>query len=265
MRFVVAGILTVAISGGSGVSDADAPALRKPGTLTVCSYTHFTPISYGVGEGYEADLVRAVAHHWGVEPKFLPIDEFDGIWLTPTGPEPGCDMAIGGISPTPERQAQGAVFGPGTAAFSQSLLVRKADHNSGKLTVYSSFAGTGMIIGVVPGTTGESYARQRAAEAGLPDSVFREYPSEDELLPALRADEIDAIARGEIGNRYQQLLDPALLTIDLRDFGESFAMALDPSNPDLPAALAGALDVVRAGGAIGYPEWLHDPDVFGDR
>lgn len=265
MRAVLAGVLTVALSGGGWSAEAHAPPLRVAGMLTVCAYTHFTPVSYGDGEGYEADLVRAVARHWNVEPVFIPIDRFDGIWLTPTGPEPGCDLAIGGISPTPERRAQGAVFGPGTASFSQSLLVRRADYDSEKITGYSSFAGTTMVIGVVPGTTGESYARQRAAEAALPDSVFRVYPSEDELLPALRAGAIDAIARGEIGNRYQQTLDPSMVTIDLRDFGESFAMALDPANPDLHAALAGALDTVREHGAIGYSDWLNDPEVFDDR
>lgn len=264
MRYVISAILTFALFGGGGDSAAEAPGLRRPGTLTVCAYAHFTPISYGVGEGYEADLVRAVARQWNVKPNFLPINQFDGIWLTPVGPEPGCDLAIGGISPTPERLSQGAVFGPGTASFAQSLLVRKTDLDNGKVTGYGSFAGTDMLIGVVPGTTGESYARQRAAEAALPGSVFREYPSEDELLPALRSGAIDAIARGEIGNRYQQTLDPTLVTIDLRDFGESFAMALDPSNTILPGALGDALDVVREGGTIGYTDWLNDPRVFGE-
>lgn len=67
------------MSGGDGSPDLETPTLRMPGTLTVCAYTHFTPISYGVGEGYEADLVRAIARHWGVTTTFLPVDQFDGI------------------------------------------------------------------------------------------------------------------------------------------------------------------------------------------
>ncbi|MBU3750659.1 MAG: amino acid ABC transporter substrate-binding protein [Mycobacterium sp.] len=265
MHFAAAATLTWILFASGPSPDSAGPQLRHAGTLTVCSYAHFAPISYSDGQGYEADLLRAVARHWAVHPRFVPIEKFDGIWLAPAGPEPGCDVAIGGISPTAERRAQGAVFGPGTASFAQSLLVRRSDFDSGRITGYRSFAGTAMAIGVVPGTTGESYARQRAAEAGLPETVFRSYPSEDDLLPALKSGVIDAIARGEIGNRYQQSLDPSLLTIDLRDFGESFAMALDPANPGLPDALARTLNEVRAGGALGYPEWLIDPHVFDAR
>jgi len=258
----IAGVLILTAFGAGGPGGTTEPVLRTAGTLTVCAYAHFTPISYGVGQGYEADLLRAVARRWGVQPAFIPIEVFDGIWLAPVGPDPGCDVAIGGISPTAEREAQGAVFGPRTASFAQSLLVRKQDFDSGRVTGFPSFAGTSMVIGVVPGTTGAMYARQRADEASLPATVLREYPSEDELLPALKAGEIQAIARGEIGNRYQQQLDPALLTIDLRDFGEGFAMALDPANATLPDALSRTLIEVSDGGAVGYPQWSENPRVF---
>ena len=140
--------------------------------------------------------------------------------------------------------------------------MRKGDFDSGKITDYSSFAGTSMVIGVVPGTTGESYARQRAQEAGLPMSALRQYPSEAELLPALRSGEIDAIARGEIGNRYQQSLDPTLVTIALRDFGEGFAISVDPANQELQSALADGIDTVTKGGTIGYQQWAENPQVF---
>lgn len=259
----IAGVLLLTMFGAGGPSGATAPVLRTPGTLTVCAYAHFTPISYGAGQGYEADLARAVARQWGVQAAFIPIEVFDGIWLAPARTDPGCDIAIGGISPTAERERQGAVFGPTTASFAQSLLVRAGDYGSGRITGYGSFAGTSMVIGVVPGTTGASYAAQRAAEASLPPTVLRDYPSEDELLVALDRGEIQAIARGEIGNRYQQQLDPTLITIDLRDFGEGFAMALDPANATLPDALTDALAAVTDGGTIGYPQWSADPGVFG--
>lgn len=237
-----------------------SPQLRKAGVITVCSYTQFAPISYGHGEGYEADMLRAIADQWRVGIEFIPVEQFDGIWLTPS--RLGCDIAIGGITPTQERKDQGAVFSPTTASFAQSLLVRRADYDSGKIINYGSFVGTKMIIGVVPGTTGESFAWQRAAEAGLPRSVFRQYEGEDELLVALKRGEIDAIARGEVGNRYQQGLDAELLTIDLRDFGEGFAMSLDPANVDLQKQFAEALASITQGGTAGFRQWAADHGVF---
>ncbi len=159
MRRGAAGIVALAALSagcGSGSPASWAPALRTPGTLGVCSYAHFAPVSYGDGRGYEPDLLRAVAERWNVEVSFRPVEEFGGIWLAPSNPALGCDLAVGGITPTEQRVREGAVFGPTTARFAQSLLVRTADYESGRITGYRSFAGTAMVIGVVPGTTGES-------------------------------------------------------------------------------------------------------------
>ncbi|MFO1539244.1 MAG: substrate-binding periplasmic protein [Chloroflexota bacterium] len=246
----------------SPATAAIPPVLRTEGTLAVCSYRHFAPVSFGEGEGYEADLVRAIAAVWGVAVSFTPIETFDGIWLTPSDPALGCDLAIGGITPTEARIEQGATFSPLTARYAQTLLVRRADVDSGRIAGYPSFAGTDMVIGVVPGTTGEEYGRIRAAEAGLAETAIRTYPSEDELLVALAAGEIDAIARGEIGNRYQESIDPSVVTVDPRDFGDGFGFALDPANPDLIAAIAATLGLVTADGTIGFADWLADPGIF---
>lgn len=237
-----------------------APSLRQEGLLTVCNYTQFAPISHGDGQGYEPDLLRAIAARWGVSISFTQVEQFDGIWLTPS--RLGCDIAVGGMTPTQEREKQGAVFSPTTASFAQSLLVRRSDYESGRIVGYKSFAGTHMTIGVVPGTTGESFAWRRGAEAGLPTSVFRQYEGEDALLAALKSGEIDAIARGEVGNRYQQSRDPSLLTIDLRDFGEGFAMSIDPVNVDLQKQLAEALTSITKDGKVGFRQWSDDPGVF---
>lgn len=259
------GAIALAVSLAACGASTSSPPLRTEGTLSVCSYAEFTPISYGDGEGYEADLVRSIARSWDVEVTFTPTEVFDGIWMLPSDPAQECDIAIGGITPTDERKAQGAVFSPTTATFSQSLLVRRADFDSGKITDYPSFAGTDMVIGVVPGTTGESYAQQRAEEAGLPPTVLRQYPSEAELLVALRDGEIDAIARGQIGNEYQESQEPSVVTIARRSFGEGFAISVDPANAELQAALAQAIAQATKDGTVGYPEWLADPTVFDRR
>lgn len=237
-----------------------SPRLRQDGTLAVCNYTQFAPISYGLGQGYEPDLLRAVAGRWGVKVRFIPVDQFDGIWHVHS--RHGCDVAVGGITPTLERAGQGAVFTPVTASFAQSLLVRRADYDGGRVTGYRSFVGANMTIGVVPGTTGESFAWLRGADVGLPRQVFRQFAGENQLIAALKRGEIAAIARGEIGNLYQQARDPFLVTVDRRDFGEGFAMSVDPGNIGLQRQLAEALLLITKNGKIGFLQWINNPGIF---
>jgi ABC-type amino acid transport substrate-binding protein len=257
-------IALIALLSGCGASQQGAPPTAD-GKLAVCSYDAFAPISYGDGKGYEADLIRSIARQWGMEIEFRPISTFEGIWLLPGKKRTdgrACDVAIGGLTPTAERKRQGAVFSSVSARYSQSLLVRKSDYTSGEITGYPSFRTGEKIIGVVPGTTGAIYARQQAREAGVPPSAIRDYPSESELLPALENGEIGAIARGEIGNAYQQEKNPDLITIARRNFGDSFAISVDPGNPDLQSALAEAVERKTRNGVVSVAQWRRDPGLF---
>jgi ABC-type amino acid transport substrate-binding protein len=232
-------------------------------TLNVCSYSEFKPISYGNGRGYEADLLRAIAKSWHVNIQFHPIKTYENIWLLPLSNKSLCDVAIGGITPAPYRHAQGAVFSIGTGTFSQSLLVRESDYQTQRIVSYTSFKHSSMKIGVVPGTTGEVYAHQRARAAGLPATIFKQYASESELLPALLNGDIDAIARGEVGNEYQASLDKNLVTIAKQNFAESFTIALKPTScQHLRHAMNDAIRKVNKNGKITFKDWMKDHEVF---
>jgi ABC-type amino acid transport substrate-binding protein len=206
---------------------------KKPNTLSVCSYSEFQPVSYGNGLGYEADLIRSIAKQWHVKVQFYPQKIYEGIWLLPLNPKYTCDIAIGGITPAAYRIKQGARFTISTLSFDQSLLVRKKDYDSGRITSYHSFKHTPMKIGVVPGTTGEKYALMRVKANGLPMTTLVQYKSESELLPALKNRKIDAIARGAIGNDYQACKNPGFITIARKNFDEGFAISVDPANKNL--------------------------------
>jgi ABC-type amino acid transport substrate-binding protein len=218
---------------------------KKPNTLSVCSYSEFRPVSYGTGLGYEADLVRAIAKQWHVKVKFYPQKIYEGIWLLPSNPKFTCDIAIGGITPAAYRIKQGARFTSITLSFDQSLLVRKKDYESGRITSYHSFKNTSMKIGVVPGTTGEKYAIVRAKANGLPLTTLVQYKSESELLPALKNGKIDAIARGSIGNDYQARQNPGFITIARKNFHEGFAISVDPANKNLLHLLDNAIQSAK--------------------
>lgn len=236
--------------------------LKEPGTLNVCSYDAFTPISYGKGQGFEADLLKAIANSWGVKIKFFSESMYEGLWRLPSRDYTRCDVAIGGFTPFKDRMKEGVAFSIPTASFRQSLLIRKKDYETGRIKSYESFKNTSMTIGVVPGTTGEFFAKKIASEKNIPGNVFISYPNESELLKALRKGKIDAIARGEIGNDYQVSCHNELMTIARRDFNESFAFALAKSNPEFSYAINKAILKITHQNKIQYSDWLKDNNIF---
>ena len=122
-----------------------------------------------------------------------------------------------------------------------------------------------MKIGVVPGTTGERFAHLRAKAAGLPLEVFKTCNGESALLPDLMSGKVDAIARGEIGNDYQAMINPGVVTIDKYDFHEGFVFAIDGNNKQLVTAINHAIEDITDHGRITYSQWLQNPDVFAQR
>jgi ABC-type amino acid transport substrate-binding protein len=250
---------------GPNGANASNITFKKPDLLTVCSYSEFKPVIYGAGEGYEADLLRAVAELWQVDIRFFPERIYEGIWRLPSRAYTLCDVSAGGMSPTKGRMEEDAEFSTMTTMFNQSLLIRKQDFTSGRIVAYRSFKNTPMKIGVVPGTTGEKYAYARAKENDLPTSLFVQYASESDLLPALLNHKIDAIARGEIGNEYQASLNSNLMTIAKKKCNEGFAFGVDKSNTGLLLRLNQAIHDITNNGAITYDDWLKNHDVFSRR
>lgn len=236
--------------------------LVAPERLTVCSYSAFEPVTFGDGDGFEADLLRAVARRLGIAVRFLPTVEFDGIWRRPLERPRWCDLASGGLSSTQPRIDEGVVFTRPHYANRQTLLVRTDDFERG-LRDYTDFDDRVHVIGVVPGTTGETFAWQRAREANKDERrLVRGYPSEDELIAALRTKAIDAIARGAPGNLFQASRDSAFTVTAYRDFGEGFAFAMDPTSDALREVISQTVNGVTRGGAIGLEQWLADNGAF---
>lgn len=236
---------------------------KVPNVLNVIAYSEFEPISYGVdGQGFESDLLRAIAASWNMPIEFHSVTLYDDIWMLPSQASQLADIAMGGITPSPARLQQGAVFSVGTTSFAQSLLVRKEDVELGRIDSYRSFKINQFKIGVVPGTTGELYASRRAKENNLPNNTIVTYESESLLIPALLAGEIDAVARGEIGNDFQELKHEELINFERKDFYEHFSFALDNKNHHLAVALNTAIKLLTDDGIIDYTHWRMNKEVF---
>lgn len=90
--------------------------------------------------------------------------------------------------------------------------------------------------------------------------------TESEQARALRAREVDALARGEIGNRtLAQAAGGAFVLTALDDAVEYGGFTVDVDEPELLACLDETLDWLTDDRAIGYADWLANPNVFAER
>ena len=86
---------------------------------------------------------------------------------------------------------------------------------------------------------------------------------ESELLEALTEGRIDAVARGEIGNRSAAYAtNDAFVVSVLDDQVEYGGFTLSLADTELAACIDARLNYLTDDGNIGYGEWLADPKVF---
>lgn len=101
----------------------------------------------------------------------------------------------------------------------------------------------------------------RPASAARPHVVY--YPDDAALIEALAAGRIDAVARGEIGNRADARTHDGTLAVTALDSRvETGGFALAAQDAPLAACLDRSIAWLTDGGRIGYQEWLDDPAVF---
>ena len=86
---------------------------------------------------------------------------------------------------------------------------------------------------------------------------------EAELLAALLDGRIDALARGEVGNRdAAHAHGDAFVVALLDDAVERGGFTLDVERADLAACMSDRIDFLTDEMSIGYADWLRDPSVF---
>ena len=171
-------------------------------------------------------------------------------------------LQLPGIDPNSRESSSLVSYSLPTANYSQSLLVKTKHFDNETIKNYQSFTHPALKIGVIGNTTGEKYARQRMKENNVDENLLILFETEDEMLEALATDKIFAIARGSIGNEYQELTNPTFKTIELKSFGEEMAYSVDGKNHDLLKALNLAIQSITKNNKISYPQWLKDHNVF---
>ena len=98
----------------------------------------------------------------------------------------------------------------------------------------------------------------------MPQVVYLSDDSEEsEMLDALRNGDIDAIARGEVGNRDASHEHPDEFGVTAFDEAiERGGFTLSIQDADLATCLNNKIDYLTDGGRIDYAEWRQDPSIF---
>lgn len=226
--------------GGSGSGTATDVRTVKSGTLTVCSDIPYAPFEFEEGGrqvGIDIELVQAIAGELRLQPVIKDTD-FDGIFAALAAGQ--CDMIASSVSITEERR-QNNDFTQGYYEIRQSLLVRKADADR-----YRTLEDLrGRTIGVQSGTTGETYAQDKAGGAGF---SIRSFTGVDEMFTALQASQIDGIVQDLPINAYNAQKTGQTAVTRLDSPPEQYGFVIRKGNTALRDAADGALAKVRSDG-----------------
>jgi polar amino acid transport system substrate-binding protein len=190
--FATAAVLALSLSacgGGSdrGGSDDKAKAagitLVKPGKLTICTHLPYKPFQYKDGTkvvGFDVDLLDLVAKDLGLEQEVVNI-EWSQVTSGAAFQAKKCDMGMGAMTITPERQAAISITEPYMDA-TQVLMAKK---DSGIKTLADL---KGKKIGAQADTTGKKYADENAAANGYTVIPFNDLALQENNVKSGRVD-----------------------------------------------------------------------------
>lgn len=195
-------------------------------------------------EGFEVDLMAAVAEKMGLESVWLPKMDFDAI--IPLIKQGGkADVGVANFTITDERKQEIDFTDPYYVA--NIGFVTKADATA---TSAEDFNVEGMRIGAQSGTTGEAWAKENLPNAEvvamIPSTAMLSVQSSGEGSDSLDAMVCDLpVATSLIEKSYSDLN-----VLESIATGDEFGIVVSKDNPELTKALNKALAELQADGTI---------------
>ncbi|MGW7683808.1 ABC transporter substrate-binding protein [Kribbella sp. NPDC054772] len=259
--FAAAAVLALTLSacgGGSdgGGSDDKAKAagitLVKPGKLTICTHLPYKPFQYKDGTkvvGFDVDLLDLVAKDLGLEQEVVNI-EWSQVTSGAAFQAKKCDMGMGAMTITPERQAAISITAPYMDA-TQVLMTKK---DSGIKTLADL---KGKKIGAQADTTGKKYADEKSAANGYTVIPFNDLALQENNVKSGRVD----AAINDNGVLYDFVKEnPDMAVVAEFDTGEQYGFGAlkDGSGPKLVAKFNDLLTAAKSDGKYNeiYKKWF---------
>jgi polar amino acid transport system substrate-binding protein len=241
---------------GSGGSEDKAKAagitLVKPGKLTVCTHLPYKPFQYKDGSdvvGFDVDLLNLVADDLGVKQDVVNIE-----WAQVTSgaafKAKKCDMGMGAMTITPERQAAISITDPYMDA-TQVLMAKK---DSG-ITSLADLRGK--KLGAQADTTGKKYADENAQANGYTVIPFNDLALQENNVKSGRV----AAAINDNGVLYDFVKDnPDMAVVAEFNTGEQYGFGAlkDGSGPKLVGKFNELLTKAKSDGKYNeiYKKWF---------
>lgn len=259
---LAAALSLLAATLSSGLQAAESkPSFVESGSFNVCSDPTFPPLEFfektGDREpsGFDTDLIRALAKHWGVQPRFI-VTEFTG--LLPGLDAKRCDAVISGTLITPERtQKLNAV-----AYLTSATIVFGSGKSDLRLTSLDDLSGK--VVAVQSGTRYVAIMEKLNAEltaAGKTPATLQTYPKGSDVAQQVLVGRAAAGLSQDTELAYRELQTPgqfrALYSFPEKDI---FGAYLRP-NPQDQAAVQAAVEALKADGTLQAiaEKWKLDP------
>jgi cyclohexadienyl dehydratase len=198
------------MSGAGSATAAPVPASRLDevlarGTLRACTTGDYKPYSFDKGngqfEGIDIDMAESLARSLGVK-----VDYVKTSWSNLMNDFVAkCDIGIGGVSPSLERQKH-AFFTQPYAVDGKTPIVRCDDVNRYQTIAEIDQPETRVIVN--PGGTNERFARQY-----LPHANLTVYPDNVTIFQQILAGKADVMVTDASETLLQQKLNPGLCSV----------------------------------------------------
>ncbi|MCC6098986.1 MAG: ABC transporter substrate-binding protein [Olsenella sp.] len=241
-----------ASNNSSGDSDSTAAAtevadykLIKDGTLTVAYSNGFPPMEFSTEDGsdtqgFDIDLIKAVADKLGLECKILPSQNFDT--LIPTIKTGGtADVAVSSITITDERGEEVDFTNPYLASNQAILALKTSSYDTA-----DDFNKSGVKVSATAGSTGEAWA-----EENLPNATFVPVDSYvDSFTGCLTGLYTAVVADLPVANYLVKTSYDGLKVCVEIPTGEEYGIAVSKENPNLTKAINNALSDLDSDGTM---------------
>jgi cyclohexadienyl dehydratase len=189
----------------AGGSQLDA--IQQSGALNVCTTGDYKPFTFKTGpdsyEGIDIELAKSLAKAIGVEAKFVQTKWADLVADFTSG---RCDVAMGGISVTLDRQKR-AFFSAPYLVNGKAPIARCADKQ--KFQSVADIDRPEVTVIVNPGGTNERFVRQNLKQAKI--EVF---PDNVTIFDQVLQGKADLMVAESIETKVQEKLRPGLCAIN---------------------------------------------------
>ncbi|MBK5226995.1 MAG: transporter substrate-binding domain-containing protein [Actinobacteria bacterium] len=243
---------------GSSPSETEAPEFStlEEGILQVGSCLDYRPFEFvkdGDEQGFDVELTEEIASRLGLEVEWVTAN-FDTIFTSVAAGQ--FDMVAAASTITDER-LQAVDFSDGYFNARQGFTVNV---DATPDITSTDQLGEGDVVAVQKGTTGKSWAEENLAPNGVEIKSFDAVPA---AFTDLEAGNVVGVINDEGSSIAEASERPGLQVVQAIDTDELYGLAFSKDNPELTAAVNGALAEVIADGTYAaiFSKWFPDLPV----